>query len=515
MPHLNGHFSRRDFLKLLSLLPLSFLSGKAHHAPATDGKPGVIILLLDALTASNLSLYGYPRKTSPNLERFAERANVYHAHYAAGNFTMTGTASLLTGTYPWAHRAFHYAGRVIPNKTDVNLFKFVGGECFRLGYSQNPWIDLLLYQFSESLDSHIDSEAYNIADVTYYNGMFENDSYIAYKGVENFALEPEMRISGAPLLGFMDVLWTWKNKQKLFSQYKDKYSLETPTVLSNTKSDFLLEDLFDGVRSLTETLPERSMAYLHLYPPHRPYAPRMENMEMFANDGWKPLEKEKHFLAVGYDNEFLEKMRLYYDAYISTLDVELGSLFDFMADQGILDNNYVIITSDHGEIFERGEWAHQTPMLFEPLVRIPLLISAPGQTQRIDITEPTSCLDVLPTILSIFDKPIPQTLEGRILPGFAKETSAEPRSVYFMDMKNAAVSEPIAEASIGMRKGRYKALRYYSNKMEYPKSFEIYDIESDPEELHDLGETDKELAASLVAELDKKLEEVNRPYIRG
>src|SRR6266508_3062077 len=103
--------SRRDFLKSVSLyvmglLGLSIQPGLKRLNDVAGDTPNVIILVFDTLSARHLSLYGYSRLTSPNLTRFADRAIVYHRHYAAGNFTSPGTASLLTGTYPWTHRAF-------------------------------------------------------------------------------------------------------------------------------------------------------------------------------------------------------------------------------------------------------------------------------------------------------------------------------------------------------------------------------------------------------------------------
>jgi glucan phosphoethanolaminetransferase (alkaline phosphatase superfamily) len=91
---------RRDFLKLAGLLPLSLAAPRwAHGLVGANAQPNVIFLLFDALSACDLSLYGYARNTMPNLARWAERAIVYHNHYAAGNFTSSGTASLLTGTH--------------------------------------------------------------------------------------------------------------------------------------------------------------------------------------------------------------------------------------------------------------------------------------------------------------------------------------------------------------------------------------------------------------------------------
>lgn len=101
------NITRRDFLKLAGLLPLSIALPSVSQSTETD-KQNVIIFVFDALSAHNISLYGYPRKTMPNLVRLAEKAVVYHNHHAGGNFTTPGTASLLTGVLPWSHRAEQY-----------------------------------------------------------------------------------------------------------------------------------------------------------------------------------------------------------------------------------------------------------------------------------------------------------------------------------------------------------------------------------------------------------------------
>ncbi|HVN15826.1 MAG TPA: sulfatase-like hydrolase/transferase, partial [Anaerolineales bacterium] len=103
---MKSKFNRRDFLKLAGLTPLSFTAPRLIKGALPTGQKNVLVVVFDAFTASNMSLYGYPRQTTPNLTRLAERAIVYHNHYAGGNFTTPGTASLLTGTLPWTHRAF-------------------------------------------------------------------------------------------------------------------------------------------------------------------------------------------------------------------------------------------------------------------------------------------------------------------------------------------------------------------------------------------------------------------------
>ncbi len=107
--------SRRDFLKTSAALVASAtFAGASRILSSADSqavtKPNILVFVFDAMSAQNLSLYGYGRRTTPNLEKFAERASVYHRHYSAGNFTTSGTASMLTGLYPWTHRAINYRG---------------------------------------------------------------------------------------------------------------------------------------------------------------------------------------------------------------------------------------------------------------------------------------------------------------------------------------------------------------------------------------------------------------------
>ncbi len=161
-----SRISRRDFLKTSAAVVASAtfagasrILSSAHSQ--TINKPNILIFVFDAMSARHLSLYEYPRPTTPNLEKFAERASVYHTHYSAGNFTTTGTASMLTGMYPWTHRAINYRGMVERTLADRNLFHLVGKEYTRLAFTQNLWANVLLSQFEKDLDAHPPCDLYS------------------------------------------------------------------------------------------------------------------------------------------------------------------------------------------------------------------------------------------------------------------------------------------------------------------------------------------------------------------
>src|SRR5919197_4136356 len=113
--------TRRSFLKtsFWSAMGLWGLPFRSALDRLINPSPNIIILVFDSLSARHMSLYGYPRDTTPHLSQFAEHATVYHRHYSTGNFTSPGTASLLTGLYPWTHRAFDQAGLISKKMVDT------------------------------------------------------------------------------------------------------------------------------------------------------------------------------------------------------------------------------------------------------------------------------------------------------------------------------------------------------------------------------------------------------------
>ena len=136
--------------------------------------------------------------------------------------------------------------------------------------------------------------------------------------------------------------------------------------------------------ALLDGLPAPSFTYLHFMPPHMPYVPARDFIGAF-DDGWSPPEKKKHRLAPGVSPARLNDLRTSYDEFVANLDYEFGRLVDHLETTGRFEDSYIIFTSDHGEYFERGVSGHSTPLLFEPGIRIPLVVHAPGQRTRQDV----------------------------------------------------------------------------------------------------------------------------------
>jgi choline-sulfatase len=248
-------------------------------------------------------------------------------------------------------------------------------------------------------------------------------------------------------------------------------------------------------------------------PPHAPYRPRREFIGLF-DDGWVPSAKPSHFFSQGHSDEFLNMLRLRYDEHVAYTDAEFGRLYDSLKESGLLDSTYVIVTSDHGEMFERGIRGHITETLYDPVIRVPLLISAPGQRQRMDVYTPTSGVDLVPTVLDATGQAVPDWCEGEVLPTSDERAASEERSVFSVDVQLNSKQGPWTTGTVTLVKGQYKLVHYFGYDG-FEDEYELFDLANDPEEMDNLLDSRASLAADLKHELAEKLLEVNEPYLRG
>jgi arylsulfatase A-like enzyme len=508
--------SRRDFLKASAALAASTALARvpsllsSPNSYKTD-KPNILIFVFDAMSARNLSLYGYSRKTTPNLERFAERASVYHRHYSAGNFTSSGTASMLTGLYPWTHRAINYRGMIDRSLTDRNIFHLIGKEYTRLAFTQNLWADIFLNQFENDLEFHLPSFSFSqYAESLMRPELLPADRDLAYFLFQDFL---NLRVDDIhPFPGSLFVASADLARALLTDRHH--ISAEYPRGLP-TNYDFSYENtsVLGGVgRVLPSNLLQDApyLAYFHFWSPHDPYNARKEFVERFPEDLDLPSKPAHLFSATDYSEQSLRKFRREYDQLIADLDAEFDKLLSSLENLGILQNSYVIITSDHGELFERGEQGHASALMYAPVTHIPLLISAPGQRTRSDFYSLTSNLDLLPTLLQTASKEIPDWVEGRVLPGFGGIKDAS-RSVFSMMAKDNAAFRPLQHGTFTLIKEPHELI-FYTGYRDHPETFELYDLQEDPNELQDLFRRDITTASRMKEELLEAISTANRHY---
>lgn len=503
--------NRRDFLKLAGLASLGMVippSVRAAGSRFQTEKKNVLIVVFDALSAYNISLYGYGRETTPNLARLAKRATVFHNHYAAGNYTTPGTASLLTGTLPWTHRAIRFNSGVRDDFTQKSIFHAFD-DYYRIGYSHNTLVNTLFKQFSGDLNEYVPQEEFFLVNDGLIRNIFGNDEDTATVGWARTI----KRTDGYSYSLFLSSFYE-KYRESKVADTASLYPYGLPNV--NKDNFFVLDQSIDALSERLEEIPSPFMGYFHFLPPHYPYKPYKDFAGAFSSDSFKPLSKPDDLFTEGRSDEFLNKWRIPYDEFILDLDHQFARLFDKLESAGILDDTWLVLTSDHGELFERGIWTHSTAALYQPVVRVPLLIFEPGVQTGRDVYDPTSAIDLMPTLLHLTGHNIPDWAEGTILPPYASSIINPFNSgVMAVQARYNGPTFPLTEASVMLVQGGYK-LVYYTGYEELGADTErrlLFDIQSDPEELTELSQTKKETASEMTNIIKKRLEESNEPYL--
>jgi arylsulfatase A-like enzyme len=380
-------------------------------------------------------------------------------------------------------------------------FQENGYTCF--AFSHNVYVNQLFTHFLQSIDllsmprdvpliDHNFSDLFFFGD--YATSIRSEISYLKYFGTPSNSL-------------FLDTIGTLLRKTSTQSIDKQWERIFPRGVPQTEDVVCMLESTFDWVVEQLRNMESPYLAYVHLIPPHAPYRTRSEFVDRF-DDGWKPISKPEHLFTLHKSDDELHERRRLYDEYILYVDAEFGRLYSMLDQEGILENTWLIFTSDHGEMFERGIFEHTTPTLYQAILRVPLLISEPGQNARQDIYSTTSSVDLLPTLSVITGVEGPAWSEGRVLPPFGDQAEDEERAVFAVEAKRNSRVGPLRVATVAMIKEPYKIIKYWG----YPESeelVELYDLANDPDELQDLSRTRKPLVSELLEELEESLKRID------
>ena len=303
--------------------------------------PNILFLVFDAFSAQHIQFYGYDRKTTPNLARLSEKAIVYHNHYAAGNFTSPATSSLLTGTLPWTHRAFRLFSAPTEEFKQKNLFSLFDDR-YRSAYSHNPFANKVIKVLNTGIEDY-----HNLYELYYQrddlvNLLFSRDEDIATVSWVKFIKKLE---EGFSYSLFSSEIYRRK-QEELVAQFKQDFPRGIPHIQKDNY--FFLNVAIDWIINRLVQMGDPFLAYYHLFPPHEPYDTYKDFVDVFKDDGYQPIQKPPSILDKPLFEGVVNRNRQWYDELILWVDSEFGRLYKALENSGILDNTWIVLTSDHG-----------------------------------------------------------------------------------------------------------------------------------------------------------------------
>jgi len=400
---------------------------------ASEKRANVLLVVFDTLRADRTQPYGYTRETTPFLAELAKRGTRVRDFVATYSSTLTTHWSMFTGLFPARHGV--YPGKGIRKYEGATL----ANEFHAAGYTTAA--------FTEG---------------GYVHSLFGFD-----KGFDRYHNGPATKIEdqrgAAP----------------------ETFALARDWLMTREKEPWFL--------------------FLHTYQVHGPYAPPAEYRAMFANDHkgrWHDVFPVLSTFTVNNGKTQVSDVELasisnLYDAEIRQLDDLFAQLWQTLDEAGRLDNTIVVITSDHGEDLMEHGWLQHGTTLYDPALRVPFLVVAPG---RVAEGATLACQrpqpDLMPTVLELAGLEVPEGLDGRSLAPSLESGSCDGDRPAFSELLEPTYRRHADLPLVSLRGDDWKLIRHLNTGQ-----IERYRLDRDPGETHNLtGSND---TRSLEAELDQ------------
>jgi arylsulfatase A-like enzyme len=190
-----------------------------------------------------------------------------------------------------------------------------------------------------------------------------------------------------------------------------------------------------------------------------------------------------------------------YAAMTEAQDASLGKIFTALDELGLRDNTVVIFTSDNGPflgVADAGPLRSGKGHLYEGGIRVPLIVRWPGRVRPGSVCQkPVISVDFYPTLLEaaglLADRARP--LDGESLMPLLTQTGNLERQAIYFHYPNYAFHRGNRLGG-AIRKGEYKLIEFFDGGPS-----ELYDLEQDVGETHDLATERPDMVASLREEL--------------
>lgn len=463
----------------LILAAISF-AGLLFPSPALQGseKPNVLFLIWDDLNC-DMGCYGHPQVQTPHIDKLAARGVRFDRAYCQYALCGPSRASFMAGLYPdqtLIHRNAIYLREHLPNvRTMSQWFRDHDYFATRIGkiyhYNVPKNIGTSGHDDPYSWDYTINPRGRDVTDepkiFSLRPGSFGGTlSWLAAEGTD------AEQTDGIIATEAIEQLEKYAKEETPFFLAVGLFRPHTPFVAP--KKYF---DLYPLEEIVVPTVPED---YDETIP-----APALKSIRR---------KKEQIDLA---DDLARQAIQSYY-ASITFADAQAGLIFDALERTGLAENTIVLFTSDHGyHMGEHGHWQKTT--LFENATRVPLVIAGPGVEAKGQTAKaPVEMVDFYPTLAELAGFESPAYLSGVSLVPALKDASVAPRK--------SALSQ--YENGYSLRTQRW---RYTEWGDQGADGKELYDHETDPEELKNLAATPEhaETLTRLAGQLHERIADAN------
>jgi arylsulfatase A-like enzyme len=321
--------------------------------------PNLVLISIDTLRADRMSVYGYSRSTTPELERFAEEAVVFDRFFYSGGGTLPSHMTLMTGLNPATHGLGPASAKVLESERETLAESMRARGYVSAAFVDGGWMSGK-FGFSQGFDVYDDAGG-GLAE-----SLPKARTWLAEAGHRPFLL----------FLHTYDVhSAAGRLPYDCPGDAELRFSGPAPTSFDGCREGDCATALLASVNS------------------------RARRGELRPEDYLSEAELE-----------FISSL---YDGCIRYADERLGELFAELRAQGLWDSTVVVVLSDHGEEFlEHGFLLHDQGG-YEELAHIPLLIKLPGSALGgVRVGSLAAMVDVFSTLAEILRLRLPEGAQG-------------------------------------------------------------------------------------------------------
>jgi arylsulfatase A-like enzyme len=467
----------------------------------------ILFVMCDQLRADHLSCYGHPRLHTPNIDALAARGVLFEHAYVQSPVCGPSRMSYYTGRYMHSHGvSWNFVPLKAGEMTIGDHLRPLGVRCALVGKTHMRADQAGMARLGIDAKSQI---GVRIAECG-FDPYERDDGLHPYSGHDpDPHYNQYLRDQGFP----GDNPWEeWANTVTdrdgtLRSGWFLKYSnLPARVPEEHSETPYTTRRAMDFMREAGD---EPWLLHLSYIKPHWPYVVPEPYASMFKPEDALPLVRSddelrdahpvyaamtRHRVSRTFSQpDVRDAVMVGYMGLIKQIDDQLGVLFAFMRERGLMDNTMIVFCSDHGD-FLGDHWLGDKEMFHQPVVRTPLIVVDPDE--RADATRGTRCgalveaVDLAPTFLDVHEgTPLPHVMDGRSLrPLLFGEAPASWREIavcecdYAFQSARIELATPAREAWMRMAfDGRWK---YVLTEGYRPM---LFDLHTDPQELRDLG----------------------------
>lgn len=471
---------------ILLLLTLSFQS--CNSIPQAPQQPNILLIVVDDLGYSDLSVMGSKYYETPHIDRIAKEGMIFTDGYAACAVCSPSRASLMTGTFVPRHGITDYIGA--PAGTD-----------WRKMDRRTP---LLPPDYQRFLPHHLTTipEALKTAGYhTFFAGKWHlgSEEQGSLPTDHGFDINQGGFQAGGPYTG------------GYFSPFNNPYLVDHPEEAGMSLSMKLAKETSTFIKKQGD---QPFFACLSFYAVHAPIQTSEEKWTYYRNKADSMGIAEN-----GFGMERILPIRLQQDnpvyaGLVEQVDEAVGEVLATLDAQGLEENTVILFTSDHGGVASGDAYATNNAPLrggkgyqWEGGLRVPFFLKVPWlRHQGQKNNTPVMNTDILPTFLDLAQVPLDAAgdIDGKSLLPLLQAESLPERPLYW---HYPHYGNQGGEPHAVLRRGKWKLIHYWEDDRD-----ELYDLSTDIAEENNLAEKRSVLTRDLRNDLLSWLEAANATY---